>query len=54
MDKKKKTNDMAMISYITHKLRMHKVYQKVDKLKLWLIATNAIWALIVSALIAMR
>ena len=45
-------NDMAKISYIAHKARMHKVYQKVNKLRLWLIVSNTIWASLMIALIA--
>ena len=45
-------SDMAQIPYIEHKKRMYKFYEKARKLRIMLIATNAIWLSVVGALVA--
>lgn len=43
MENKKTDLDMAQIPYIVHKYRMYKAYKRESKLKIALIATNALW-----------
>ena len=42
--------DMAQISYIEHKKRMFKAYQREMRLKIALIASNVLWIICFIAL----
>ena len=56
MDNRTKS-DMAQITYIEHKRRIFKFYQKNKRLKIALIVTNIMWAIMfiaLSALLVMR
>ena len=45
-------SDMAQIPYIEHKKRMFKFYQRVNRLRVVLVAKNVIWLSVVGALVA--
>lgn len=46
--------EMAQIPYIEHEHRMFKAYQRENRLKIALIATNALWCVSASVLLIMR
>lgn len=49
---KDKDIKMAQIPYIEHEYRMYKAYQREKKLKIGLICSNIVWALIALILIS--
>lgn len=52
--RKCKNLNMAQIPYIEHQRRMFKMHEAKKKLKIVLIATNAIWAMLFTGLMCMR
>lgn len=53
-ERKCKNLNMAQIPYIEHQRRMFKMYEAKKRLKILLIATNAIWTVLITALMCMR
>ena len=49
-----KNIDMAQIPYIEHRKRMFKAYQRENRLKWILVATNVFWSLAVFAVLFAR
>ena len=43
--------EMAQIPYIEHEYRIYKAYEREKRLKLMLIGTNILWALVVIMLV---
>lgn len=44
---KGKAIDLAQIPYIEHEKRMFKAYQKINLLKMILVASNCMWLIVV-------
>ena len=47
-------NEIAVIPYIEHELRMHKAYKRENILKGLLVASNLMWAGIVAVMLLVR
>ena len=47
-------NEIAVIPYIEHELRMYKAYKREKRLKIMLAASNLIWASVVAVILFAR